>query len=54
MSDVSVGLYCVEETFRGEVVPPLDRLLLRQVIKGVVDFDGVEMLCIVLEPFALG
>jgi len=53
MSDVSVGLYGVEETFGGELVPPLDGLFLRQVVEGVVDFDGVEMLCVVLEPFTL-
>ncbi len=53
MSYISIGLYSVEETFGGELVPPFYRFGFRQMIESVVDFDGVEMLCIVLEPFAL-
>jgi hypothetical protein len=30
------------------------RLGLRQVVEGVVDFDGLEVLRVVFEPFALG
>jgi len=53
MGDISIGFDCIEETFWSEVMPPLYRLFLREVIEGVVDFDGVEMLSVVLEPFAL-
>ncbi len=54
MGYVSVGFYCVEKAFGGEFVPSLYGFGFRQVVEGVVDFDGVEMLCVMLEPFALG
>ena len=53
MGDISIGFDCIEETFGGKFVPPLDRMLLREMVEGVVDFNSVEMLCIVLEPFTL-
>lgn len=53
MCYVSVSFYSVEKAFGGEFVPSLYRFGLRQVIEGVIDFDSVEMLGVVLEPFAL-
>jgi hypothetical protein len=52
--DVSIGLDGVEKILRGDVVPSLESLLFREVVEGIVDFDGIEMLCLILEPFALG
>ena len=52
MRDESVGLYCVEETFRSNVVPSVQSLLFWKMVKSVVDLDGVEMLGVVLKPFA--
>jgi len=54
MSYISIGFYSVEETFGGEFVPVFESFLFWQLVKSVVDLYGVEMLCVVLEPFALG
>ena len=51
MSYISVGFYGVEETFRSKFVPPLYRLFLRQVVESIIDFDCIEMLNVVFEPF---
>jgi len=34
-------------------VPIFEGFLFWQLVKSVVDFDGVKILCIVLKPFAL-
>jgi hypothetical protein len=52
MSDITIGFYGIDEAFRGQIVPSLHRFLLRKMIESVVDFNGVELLCVVLEPFA--
>ena len=52
MSDVAIGFYGIKEIFRGLAVPELEGLLFRQLVKSIVDFDGVEILSVVLEPFA--
>ena len=54
MRDVSVCLDGEKEVFRGNFIPVFECLLLRQMIEGVVDFDGIEMLGVIFEPLALG
>ena len=53
MCDVPIGLDGVEKILRRDFVPLLQSLLFRQVVEGIVDFDGIEILGVILEPFAL-
>ena len=52
MSDVSIGFYGVKKIFRCLFVPVFEGGFFWQLIKGIVEFNGVEIFCIVFEPFA--
>ncbi len=51
VGDVAVCLYRVEEVVGGLGVPVLEGLGFGEVIEGIVDFDGVEVVGVVWEPF---
>ena len=53
MGDISIGLYGEEEIFGGLFSPVLKGLFIRQLVKSVVDFDGIEMPAVVFEPLVL-
>ena len=53
MSNISIGLYSIEKVCWGLIAPIFESLLFWQLVEGVVDFDGVKMLCVVLKPLAL-
>lgn len=54
MCDIPIGLDGVEKILRRDFVPSLQSLLFRKMVEGIVDFDGIEILGVILEPFALG
>ena len=54
MRDVTVGFDGEQKIGGRELAPFFKCLLLGQMIKSVVDFDGVEFLRIVAQPVALG
>ena len=50
VSQIAAGFDRIEEIGRRLLAPGGERFLLRQMVKGVVDLDGVEELEIVIEP----
>ena len=54
MRNVPIGLYSIKKILRCDFVPSLQSLLFREVVEGIIDFDGIEMLGVIFEPFALG
>jgi hypothetical protein len=52
MRDISAGLDGKKKIRRNQALPFFQRLLLRQVIESVIDFNGIEFCCIVIKPVA--
>jgi len=48
--DIAISFYCIDKILRGFFIPAFKRCLLGQLVKCVVNFNGVEMLAIVFKP----
>jgi len=48
--DEAIELHGVHEIVRDGPPPLLERLLLRLAVEGIVELDGVEVPCVIVEP----